>query len=129
MLEMTIQQQPDGRVQIALKGRLDTQTYAECEQRLKPLLVPSTRVMVFDMAGVDYISSMGLRLLMMISKALKTQGSKFLLTHVQPPVQTVIDIGNALPRENVFASVEEADRYLDLMQRRTRETGSAASTL
>jgi len=29
----------------------------------------------------------------------------------------------------LLASVEEADRYLDTIQRRTRETGSGASTL
>jgi anti-anti-sigma factor len=84
---------------------------------------------VFDLSRLDYISSMGLRMLMMVSRALKSQGSTLLLTNVQPPVQTVIDIGNALPRESVFASVEEADRYLDLMQRRTRETGSASATV
>ncbi len=129
MLEITIQQRPEGRVHVALNGRLDTNTYSECEQRLKPFLMPATRVMVFDMSHVDYLSSMGLRLLMMVSKTLNTQGSKFLLTNVQPPVQAVIDIGNALPRENVFASIEEADRYLDAIQRRTRETGSATSSL
>ncbi len=127
MLDIKIQQLPEGRVHVVLNGRLDTQTHLECEQRLKPLLTPATRVMVFDMSGVDYLSSMGLRVLMMVSRTLKAQGSKLLLSNVQAPVQTVIDIGNALPRENVFASVEEADRDLDLMQRRTRETGSASA--
>jgi anti-sigma B factor antagonist len=129
MLDIQIQQRPEGRVHVALNGRLDTNTYAACEERIKPLLTPETRVMVFDLSRLDYISSMGLRMLMMVSRALKSQGSTLLLTNVQPPVQTVIDIGNALPRESVFASVEEADRYLDLMQRRTRETGSASATV
>lgn len=127
MLDIKIELQPEGRVLVSLDGRLDTHTYAECEERLKPLLVPATRVLVFNMAGLDYLSSMGLRTLMMVSKALHAQGSQCLLTHLQPPIQTVIDIANALPREAVFASVAEADRYLDLMQRRTREGGSSAA--
>jgi len=129
MLDITVVQQPGGRVRVALDGRLDTQTYAQCEQRLKPFLTPATRVLVFDMTRLNYLSSMGLRVLMMVSKALAAQGSKCLLTNLQPPIQTVIDIAHALPRETVFASVEEADQYLDLMQRRTRETGSASTGL
>jgi anti-sigma B factor antagonist len=128
MLDIQVEQQPLGRVQVTLDGRLDAQTYAECEKRLKPLLVPSTKVLVFDMTRLSYISSMGLRVVMMVSKSLTAQGSKCLLTNLQPPIQTVFDIAHALPREAVFASVEEADRYLDLMQRRTRETGSASAS-
>lgn len=129
MLEITVENQPDGRVQVALKGRLDTQTYAQCEQRLQPLLTAATRVLVFDLAQLDYLSSMGLRVLMKASKTMTAQGGKCLLTHLQPPIRTVIEIAKALPAQNIFASVEEADRYLDLMQRRARESGPSAATL
>jgi anti-anti-sigma factor len=104
-----------------LNGRLDTQTYAQCEQRLQPLLTAATRVLVFDMTRLDYISSMGLRVLMKTSKALAAHGGKCLVTRLQPPIRAVIDIANALPAEAIFASVEEADRYLDVMQRRVKE--------
>lgn len=129
MLEITVENQSEGRVRVALNGRLDTQTYAQCEQRLQPLLTAATRVLVFDMAKLDYLSSMGLRVLMKTNRALAAHGGKCLLTRLQPPIRTVIDIANALPPENVFASVEEADRYLDLMQRRVRETGSSNAPL
>lgn len=128
MLEITVEQQPEGRVRVALLGRLDTQTYAQCEQRLQPLLTPATRVLVFDMAKLDYLSSMGLRVLMKTNKTLAAHGGKCLLTQLQPPIRTVIDIANALPAENVFASIEEADRYFDVMQRRVRETGSPTAS-
>jgi len=125
MLDIKVEQQPGGRVRVALDGRLDTNTYAECEKQLKPLIVPDTKVLVFDLAKLNYISSMGVRVLLMTSKAMTAQGGKCLLTNLQPAIATVISIANALPRESVFESVEEADRYLDLMQRRVRETGSA----
>ncbi len=129
MLEITVENQPEGRVRVALKGRLDTQTYAQCEERLQPLLTKTTRVLVFDMAQLDYLSSMGLRVLMKTSKAVAANGGKCLLTRLQPPIRAVIDIANALPAQNIFASVEEADRYLDLMQRRAREKDSGDATL
>ena len=127
MLEIKVEHQPTGRVLITLKGRLDTQTAPQCEQRLQPLLVPATRVLVFDLAQLDYLSSMGLRVLMKTNRALAALGSQCLLTRLQPPIRTVIDIANALPAQNIFASVEEADRYLDAIQRRVRDGSSAAA--
>jgi anti-sigma B factor antagonist len=121
MLQITVENLPQGRVRVALTGRLDTQTYAECEARLQPLLIPATRMLVFDMAGLDYISSMGLRVLMKTNRAMAAHGGKCVLTRLQPPIRKVIEIANALPREAVFASIEEADRYLDIMQQRARE--------
>ncbi len=128
MLDIAIENHPEGRVRIELKGRLDTETYAQCEQRLEPLLNPSTKVLVFDLAQLDYLSSMGLRVLMKASRTMSKLGGKCLLTRLQPPIRAVIDIANALPAQSIFASVEEADRYLDLMQRRVKETGSSAAT-
>jgi anti-sigma B factor antagonist len=124
MLEITIENQPGGRVRVALDGRLDTQTYAQCEQRLQPLLTAATRAMVFDLTRLDYLSSMGLRVLMKTNKALTALGGKCVLTNMQPPIRMVIEIANALPAQNIFASVEEADQYFDLMQKRVREEGT-----
>ena len=128
MLEITVEKQTEGRVRVALNGRLDTQTYAQCEERLQPLLTASTRVLVFDLAQLDYLSSMGLRVLLKTTKALAAHGGKCLLTRVQPPIRRVIDIANALPAQAIFASVEEADRYLDAMQREAREGGATSAT-
>jgi anti-anti-sigma factor len=129
MLEIKVENQADGRVRVSLKGRLDSQTYLQCEQSVEPLLTAATRVLVFDMAQLEYLSSMGLRVLMKTNKALAAHGAKCFVTNLQPPIRTVIDIANALPSQNIFASVKEADDYLDLMQRRTREQGSGASPL
>lgn len=124
MLEINIENQGEGRVRVTLSGRLDTLTYTCCEERLAPFLTAATRVLVFDMAGLNYISSMGLRVLMKTASALTAHGGQCVITRPQPPIRKVIEIANALPEETVFASVEEADRYLDLMQRRAKEEAS-----
>lgn len=121
MLEIIVENQPEGRVRVALNGRLDTQTYVQCEERIRPLLTATTRVLMFDMTNLNYLSSMGLRVLMKTATALGSHGGRCVLAHLQPPIRKVIEIANALPKETVFASVEEADRYLDIMQRRVRE--------
>lgn len=120
MLEIKVAKQADGQILIALKGRLDTQTYEQLEQRIQPLLT-ARRVLVFDLAQLEYLSSLGLRVLMKTNKALTALQGKFILMRLQAPIRAVIDIANALPSENIFASVEEADNYLDVMQKRARE--------
>jgi anti-anti-sigma factor len=128
MLEIKIEQfLSGGRVRFTLIGRLDTQTYSQCEQRLKAFLTPTTRELIFDMSKLDYLSSMGLRVLMIASKTMAGMGGKCLLTNLQPPIRTVIDIAKALPSENIFSSVAEADAYLDVMQRRAREQGPGST--
>ncbi len=128
MLEIQVENQPAGHVLVSLKGRLDTQTATQCEQRLQPLLAGATRVLVFDLAQLDYLSSMGLRVLMIANRALTTSGGKCLLARLQPSIRTVIDIANALPAQNIFASLEEADHYLDVVHHCVREEGFRPAT-
>jgi anti-sigma B factor antagonist len=123
-LEITVENQTLGRLKVALAGRLDTATYQQCEQRLHSLITPGTRVLLLDLAGLQYLSSMGLRVLMKTNKAMAALGGKCLLTRLQPPIRAVIDIANALPSTAIFASVEEADHYLDVIQQRAREEAS-----
>jgi anti-anti-sigma factor len=127
MLEITVTQPTTHRVRVALKGRLDTQTYSQCEERLRPLLA-TAHDLILDLSQLEYLSSMGLRVLLITSKTMHSRGGKCVLSNPQPPIRAVIEIAKALPTETIFASVAEADSYLDLMQRRVRETGSAANS-
>jgi len=40
--------------------------------------------------------------------------------NLQPQIQKVFDILKAIPSLKVFASIQELDRYLDLMQKKAR---------
>jgi anti-sigma B factor antagonist len=77
--------------------------------------------MVFEMGGVDYISSMGVRVVIKTKKELARRGARFAMVEVPPPVKRVFEIINALPREEIFRSVEELDEYLSAMQKKVRE--------
>ncbi|MBW1768561.1 MAG: hypothetical protein JRJ65_16145 [Deltaproteobacteria bacterium] len=45
----------------------------------------------------------------------------FGMINLKPQIRKVFDIINALPEITVFKNVEEADRYLDIMQKREIE--------
>lgn len=107
---------------VSLVGRLDTHSYAELDRQLAPLLeAPGTRSLVLDLAELEYISSAGVRSILKARKAMAQRDGKVLVANPQAQIQKVFDIVRAVPMNEIFSSVAEADAYLDKMQRRVLE--------
>jgi anti-anti-sigma factor len=120
-LRISIAEKEVGVVEVALEGRLDTDTSAGLESRVEEVLVRKLRALVFNMAKLDYISSMGVRVVFKALKHMRQKGGELLLINLQKQIKKVFDIAQALPPETMFASVEEADAYLDAMQQKALE--------
>jgi anti-anti-sigma factor len=104
---------------VALGGRLDTHTYQALDEKLAPLLQdPSLLSLVLDLAGLEYISSAGIRSIFKARKALAARGGRVLVANPQAQIQKVFDVVKAVPMNEIFSSVAEADAYLDAMQRK-----------
>ena len=108
----------NGNQRVALAGRLDTHTYADLDEQLGPVLDSSIQSLVLDLAGLDYISSAGVRSIFKARKALATRGGKVVVVNPKPQIQKVFDVVKAVPLDEIFSSVEEADAYLDAMQKK-----------
>lgn len=119
-MSLTIRIEPAraGSSRVALDGRLDTHTFGELDQRLAPLLGSGIHSLVLDLAGLEYISSAGIRSIFKARKALAARGGKVLVVDPQPQIQKVFDLVKAVPMGEIFASTAEADAYLDAMQRK-----------
>ena len=112
----------NGSQRVALGGRLDTHTYGELDQALAPVLAnPAITSLVLDLAGLDYISSAGIRSVFKARKALAARAGKVLVVNPQPQIQKVFDMVKAVPLNEIFTSMAEADAYLDAMQRKIVE--------
>ena len=73
---------------VALSGRLDSSTAPDLEKQLD---LTDTDKLVFDLAGLEYISSAGLRILLASMKALDRQG-EMTVRHVQPAVMELFTV-------------------------------------
>ena len=74
-ISMTITKNQDGeKLLIALEGRLDTTTAPNLEAELKTALNGITSL-TFDLKGLEYISSAGLRVLLSAQKTMNKQYS------------------------------------------------------
>lgn len=65
----------DGVLYVALKGRLNNLTSREFARRIEPEL-KNVRGIVLDMAELDYISSAGLRILLMLQQYMEEAGNE-----------------------------------------------------
>lgn len=120
-LEVDIWKKDDGYYLVILNGRLDQETYAFCESKLEPILNPDTKALTFDMSHLSYISSMGIRVILKARKAIEAQGGKVLTANLQPQIAKIFEIVALLPRQQLFASIREADAYFDALQKKEIE--------
>ena len=120
-IEVVIEKKREGAYLIILKGHLDVESSSCLEEKIKPLLVPSTKAMIFDMTDLSYISSTGLAIIFNARKIIEANKGALVLTNLQPQIKKVFDIIKALPEENIFGNMEEVDNYLNAMQRKEIE--------
>lgn len=116
-LSVTSRRKMDGVYLLTPSGRLDTRTYPGLQERVDIVLREKPHTLVFDMQRLDYISSMGVRVVAKAQKAMQAYNGRVVLLNLQPQIQKVFDIIKALPSQQVFSSMEELDDYLDRMQR------------
>jgi sigma-B regulation protein RsbU (phosphoserine phosphatase) len=111
------------RVVVHVGGRLDAMTFSEFDEAMLALLprLGDGGTVVVDLAGLEYISSAGLRSFARIRKSMRTRSGHTLLLNPQPQVRKVFDIVKAVPVNEVFTSTQELDAYLDRMQRQITE--------
>ena len=108
----------NGSQRVEIGGRLDTHTYGELDDRLTLVLAAKVQSLLLDLAQLEYISSAGVRSVFRARKLLSERGGKVVIANAQPQVQKVFDIVKAVPLSEIFRSVEEADVYLDRIQKK-----------
>lgn len=90
-ISMTITKNQDGeKLLIALEGRLDTTTAPNLEAELKTALNGITSL-TFDLKGLEYISSAGLRVLLSAQKTMNKQG-EMTITGANETIMEIFDV-------------------------------------
>lgn len=110
-----------GAIIIKPVGSLDTATAPELERQLGPVLARCGKDLMFDLAGLKFISSAGLRVFSIVRKQLKERGGQASFINMQPQITEVFEIIKALPGVGVFANEAEFDSYLAARQKMVEE--------
>jgi anti-sigma B factor antagonist/stage II sporulation protein AA (anti-sigma F factor antagonist) len=100
---------------VSVSGRIDHIASEEFTKALEPLLDRCTQdspALLLDFSGVDYISSAGLRVLMMASRRSKAQQGIFAIAALQPMVQEVFAISRFNLIVPCYVSVDAACKVI-----------------
>jgi len=112
-LEVKITKKKDYVYSVELKGPIDSKTYQELEQELNEITNENTKAVILDMSGVDYESSMGVKVVITAKKSLERKKASFAMVDLQPQVKKVFDMLKILPMFDIFDDAPEADKYID----------------
>jgi anti-sigma B factor antagonist len=98
----------DGALVISASGRLDSSTAGALEAVL-PARTREQKVVILDLAEVPYVSSAGLRVLLIGAKAARAAGNGLFITGLSPAVLEVFDISGF---SKIFAIESDVDAAL-----------------
>ena len=93
---------------LAFEGRLDTQTSPDAQQQLTRLIEEGGTKILVNLEKLDYISSAGLRILLIVAKQLKTADGELRVCGLNDVVKEVFDISGFDMILPISASESEA---------------------
>ena len=91
---------------VAIEGRLDTTNYNELESEMDKLFKSEKFNIIFDLAALQYVSSSGLRVMLMTLKRVTAAGGKFILCNMQDGIKEIFEISG-------FTTIFSIDNNLD----------------
>jgi anti-sigma B factor antagonist len=97
---------------IKLKGKLDIDGVNKIETQLTDYCSgENTRVMI-DLTDVEFLASIGIRLLTLTAKSVASRGGKMVLLNPTPDVQHVLDVTGIPDIIPVYENFESAETIL-----------------
>ena len=90
-MNVTINQEGN-KYNVVLEGRLDTTNASQFQEDIQPLMRGENPDITLDCTAMEYTSSQGLRMFLMLQKSVMTRAGKMVMTNMKPQVKEVFDI-------------------------------------
>lgn len=87
-----ITQTADGTTLVKVVGRVDTTTANDFQNAVTPLMEAQQPKIEIDCTDLEYTSSQGLRIFLMLQKAVTSNGGTLLMKNMRPSVKEIFDI-------------------------------------
>ena len=106
---MSISTEREGGALIAkADGRVDGANALEFHEALEAAISPDDQTMVLDFGGISYISSAGLRVVLLVAKTLQKQNAKMAVCSLSEPIREIFEISGFDKIIPVYPSRQEA---------------------
>jgi anti-sigma B factor antagonist len=107
-MELDAEDLGDGITLIRLSGRMDVEGTSKIETPLAARAVRDSGAAIVDLVGVDFLTSYGIRALMLTAKALRARGGRMVLLSPNALVRRVIETAGVDQIIPVFDSLQDA---------------------
>ncbi len=107
-MQMSVTETADTAVEVGLTGRLDAAGVDAVETRFNAAAIASGRHALVDLTEVEFVSSMGVRMLLTAAKAMKSRQRRFLLVVPGGPVRDMLETAAIDTLIPMFEKREEA---------------------
>ena len=105
-VELHVDQAEDTALVISVVGRIDGVNAQEFYNSLSKKINGSDNPVVLDLEKLTYISSAGLRSILLIAKTLKGRNTRFMLCSLPDPIKEIVEIAGF-------------DKIIDVLQSRS----------
>jgi anti-anti-sigma factor len=95
-------------VRVQLSGRLDTQGVDHVETRFVASLIPGANSAIVDLSQVDFVSSMGIRMLVSAARSLKARQASLAVFGAPERVSQIFEAVSLSKLLSICASEDEA---------------------
>lgn len=90
MAELVIVETSEALTRVALSGRLDTQGVEAVEIKLTAQTASRRKPSMVDISGLEFISSLGMGLLVRLSRTLRSHGARMVLVGARDVVKRAL---------------------------------------
>src|SRR5262245_47738524 len=111
-MEIQFSTMENGIRMLKLIGRLDILGTGEIETKFSGYCAGEKPLVVVDLEKVDFLASIGIRLLMLTAKSIASRGGKMVLIHPSAEVQNVLDVTGVPAIIPVYSQLESAEAVL-----------------
>jgi len=101
--------QENGATIVEIIGHLDTMMAPEYEKQMTEMMSDGSKIFIADCTQLDYISSSGLRVLLITLKNITNKGGKFILFGMQ---ESVFEVFKICRFDNLFSIVPDKHEAL-----------------
>lgn len=93
---------------VSVEGRIDTTNAGEFEKSIMGVIEGGSTKIILDCSGLNYISSSGLRVFLVVQKKMMAIKGQFRLCNLQPGIKEIFDISGFSSIFSVFPDQEAA---------------------
>ena len=111
-MELQYSELENGSRMLKLTGKLDIIGVGQIETKFAGYCAGDEVRVVVDLSGVDFLASIGIRLLTLTAKSVNLRGGKMVLLNPIPDVHDVLDVTGIPAIIPIFSSLSDAQSAL-----------------